>query len=206
MTTRLSRTSTSAGPRMIRAAAKNRDSVAVVVSPAQYEAVLSELREHRSVSRATRHRLATEAFAHVAAYDTQVAAWLRAGAVDEALPRRAHRRRAATARAPLRREPAPARSALRGPRTARRDGSRTPAAGRGAVLHQLARRRRRARAGRRVRRACRLRHQAHQPVRLRRRRDAGRRVPAGLRMRSAIRVRRHRRGQPSRSTSRPRPR
>ncbi len=74
------------GPTMIRAAAKNRDSVAVIVSPAQYEAVLGELREHRSVSRATRHRLATEAFAHVAAYDTQVAAWLRGGALGETLP------------------------------------------------------------------------------------------------------------------------
>ena len=74
------------GPTMIRAAAKNRDSVAVVVSPAQYGAVLSELREHGSVSRATRHRLAAEAFAHVAAYDTQVAAWLRIGVTDEALP------------------------------------------------------------------------------------------------------------------------
>ena len=56
------------------------------MSPSQYDAVLGELREHRSVSRATRHRLATEAFAHVAAYDTQVAAWLRGGAVDEGLP------------------------------------------------------------------------------------------------------------------------
>jgi phosphoribosylaminoimidazolecarboxamide formyltransferase/IMP cyclohydrolase len=74
------------GPTMIRAAAKNRDSVAVVVSPAQYGALLSELREHGSVSRATRHRLAAEAFAHVAAYDTQVAAWLRSGAADESLP------------------------------------------------------------------------------------------------------------------------
>jgi phosphoribosylaminoimidazolecarboxamide formyltransferase / IMP cyclohydrolase len=74
------------GPSMIRAAAKNRDSVAVVVSPAQYGAVLSELREHKSVSRATRYRLATEAFAHVAAYDTQVAAWLRSSAAGEGLP------------------------------------------------------------------------------------------------------------------------
>jgi phosphoribosylaminoimidazolecarboxamide formyltransferase / IMP cyclohydrolase len=74
------------GPTMIRAAAKNRDSVAVLVSPAQYGSVLSELHEHKSVSRATCHRLAAEAFAHVAAYDTQVAAWLRSGAADEALP------------------------------------------------------------------------------------------------------------------------
>ena len=75
------------GPTLIRAAAKNRDSVAVVVSPSQYEPILGELREHRSLSMATRHRLAAEAFTHVAAYDTQVAAWMRAGAGDEALPR-----------------------------------------------------------------------------------------------------------------------
>jgi phosphoribosylaminoimidazolecarboxamide formyltransferase / IMP cyclohydrolase len=74
------------GPTMIRAAAKNRDSVTVVVSPAQYGAVLSELREHGSVARETRHRLAAEAFAHVAAYDTQVAAWLRSGGAGESLP------------------------------------------------------------------------------------------------------------------------
>ena len=75
------------GPTLIRAAAKNRDSVAVVVSPSQYEPILGELREHRSLSRATLHRLASEAFTHVAAYDTQVAAWMRAGSGDEALPR-----------------------------------------------------------------------------------------------------------------------
>ena len=74
------------GPTMIRAAAKNRDSVTVVVSPAQYVAVLGELREHGSVAKATRHRLAAEAFAHVAAYDTQVAAWLRSAIAGEALP------------------------------------------------------------------------------------------------------------------------
>ena len=65
------------GPTLIRAAAKNRDSVAVLVSPQQYQTVLDELREHGSVSVATRHRLAAEAFSHVAAYDTQVASWLR---------------------------------------------------------------------------------------------------------------------------------
>ena len=75
------------GPTLIRAAAKNRDSVAVVVSPSQYEPILGELREHRSVSMATRHRLAAEAFTHVATYDTQVAAWMRAGSSNEALPR-----------------------------------------------------------------------------------------------------------------------
>jgi len=74
------------GPSLIRAAAKNRDSVAVVVSPLQYESLLAELREHRSISIATRHRLAVDAFAHVAAYDTQVAAWLRTGAPSDEMP------------------------------------------------------------------------------------------------------------------------
>ena len=64
------------GPTMIRAAAKNSDSVAVVVSPSQYPAVLGEIRETGDVSLATRRRLAADAFAHVAAYDTQVADWL----------------------------------------------------------------------------------------------------------------------------------
>ncbi len=74
------------GPTLIRAAAKNRDSVAVVTSHHQYVAVLAELREHRSISMATRHRLAVEAFAHVASYDTQVAAWLRSGSGDGSMP------------------------------------------------------------------------------------------------------------------------
>ena len=66
------------GPTMIRAAAKNSDAVAVVVSPSQYAAVLGEIREHGEVTAATRRRLAAEAFAHVAAYDTAVADWLAA--------------------------------------------------------------------------------------------------------------------------------
>jgi phosphoribosylaminoimidazolecarboxamide formyltransferase/IMP cyclohydrolase len=74
------------GPTLIRAAAKNRDSVAVVVSPRQYEPLLAELREHGRISVATRHRLAVDAFAHVAAYDTQVAAWLRSGASSDEMP------------------------------------------------------------------------------------------------------------------------
>ncbi|MGA7989274.1 MAG: bifunctional phosphoribosylaminoimidazolecarboxamide formyltransferase/IMP cyclohydrolase [Candidatus Dormiibacterota bacterium] len=74
------------GPTLIRAAAKNRDSVAVVTSHHQYESVLAELRTHRSISTATRYRLAVEAFAHVASYDTQVAAWLRSNVRDDAMP------------------------------------------------------------------------------------------------------------------------
>jgi phosphoribosylaminoimidazolecarboxamide formyltransferase / IMP cyclohydrolase len=64
------------GPTMIRAAAKNSESVAVVISPAQYDEVLAELRGHGVISQPTRDRLAARAFAHTAAYDTAVAAYL----------------------------------------------------------------------------------------------------------------------------------
>jgi phosphoribosylaminoimidazolecarboxamide formyltransferase/IMP cyclohydrolase len=74
------------GPTLIRGAAKNADSVAVVVSPAQYAEVLAELREHGEVRAATRRRLAAEAFAHVAAYDTAVAAYLAADRREESMP------------------------------------------------------------------------------------------------------------------------
>jgi phosphoribosylaminoimidazolecarboxamide formyltransferase/IMP cyclohydrolase len=65
------------GPTMVRAAAKNSDWVTVLISPEQYGPVLEELRAGGEVSDATRRRLAAEAFAHVAAYDTAVAAFLR---------------------------------------------------------------------------------------------------------------------------------
>ncbi len=74
------------GPTLIRGAAKNANSVAVVVSPEQYPGVLAELRETGAVSDATRRRLAAIAFAHVAAYDTAVAAYLAAGLGEEGMP------------------------------------------------------------------------------------------------------------------------
>ncbi len=63
------------GPTLVRAAAKNFESVAIVVTPARYEAVLDELRREGGLSRQTRLALAAEAFAHVAAYDAAIAAW-----------------------------------------------------------------------------------------------------------------------------------
>jgi phosphoribosylaminoimidazolecarboxamide formyltransferase / IMP cyclohydrolase len=64
------------GPTMIRAAAKNSDFVAPVVSPESYDAVLDELRESdRRLSPSTRESLAAEAFAYTARYDTAIARW-----------------------------------------------------------------------------------------------------------------------------------
>jgi phosphoribosylaminoimidazolecarboxamide formyltransferase/IMP cyclohydrolase len=61
---------------MIRAAAKNAQFVAPVVSPESYDAVLEELREQDlQLSSATREYLAAEAFAYTARYDTAIARW-----------------------------------------------------------------------------------------------------------------------------------
>ena len=64
------------GPAMIRAAAKNFAGVVVVVRPGRYEEVLSALRTG-DLSTDARRQLAAEAFAHTAAYDANVAGWLR---------------------------------------------------------------------------------------------------------------------------------
>ena len=75
------------GPAMIRAAAKNHDRVAVVVEPADYDAVLAELRAG-GTTRETRRRLALAAYARTAAYDAAVSSWM-AGAFGLDAPRRA---------------------------------------------------------------------------------------------------------------------
>ncbi|MEU0576953.1 bifunctional phosphoribosylaminoimidazolecarboxamide formyltransferase/IMP cyclohydrolase [Streptomyces griseoincarnatus] len=62
------------GPSMVRAAAKNHPSVAVVTSPARYGDVLTAVRDG-GFDLATRKRLAAEAFQHTAAYDVAVASW-----------------------------------------------------------------------------------------------------------------------------------
>ncbi|MGH9119650.1 MAG: bifunctional phosphoribosylaminoimidazolecarboxamide formyltransferase/IMP cyclohydrolase [Acidimicrobiales bacterium] len=67
------------GPAMVRAAAKNHAHVGVVVDPADYDAVLDELRASGRLAPATRARLARRAFAHTAAYDAQIVDWLDAG-------------------------------------------------------------------------------------------------------------------------------
>jgi phosphoribosylaminoimidazolecarboxamide formyltransferase/IMP cyclohydrolase len=63
------------GPSMLRAAAKNFAHVTVVSSPAQYESVLTELREHGDTTGDTRRRLAREAFETSAVYEATIANW-----------------------------------------------------------------------------------------------------------------------------------
>jgi phosphoribosylaminoimidazolecarboxamide formyltransferase/IMP cyclohydrolase len=62
------------GPSMVRSAAKNFEDVAIVTSVADYEALAGELGANGgSVTRATRWRLAKQAFAVTAAYDAGIA-------------------------------------------------------------------------------------------------------------------------------------
>jgi phosphoribosylaminoimidazolecarboxamide formyltransferase/IMP cyclohydrolase len=63
------------GPSMVRAAAKNHPSVAIVTSPDRYADVLVAIAEG-GFTLAQRQALAAEAFAHTAAYDVAVAEWM----------------------------------------------------------------------------------------------------------------------------------
>jgi phosphoribosylaminoimidazolecarboxamide formyltransferase/IMP cyclohydrolase len=64
------------GPAMIRAAAKNHESVVVIVRPERYTEILEELHAG-GPGQPARRRLAAEAYAHTAAYDTWISAYLR---------------------------------------------------------------------------------------------------------------------------------
>jgi len=64
------------GPAMLRAAAKNHASVAVVVDPDDYARVRDELERGGAVSAATRLDLAKKVFAHTARYDGAIANYL----------------------------------------------------------------------------------------------------------------------------------
>ena len=66
------------GPAMVRAAAKNHASVAVVTDPADYGAVI-EAAGKGGFEDGERLRLAAKAFAHTAAYDAAVAEWISEG-------------------------------------------------------------------------------------------------------------------------------
>ncbi|GAA4673539.1 bifunctional phosphoribosylaminoimidazolecarboxamide formyltransferase/IMP cyclohydrolase [Frondihabitans cladoniiphilus] len=65
------------GPALVRAAAKNHANVAIAVSPASYPQILKAI-TLGGTTLAQRQRLAGEAFAHTAAYDTAVAAYFAA--------------------------------------------------------------------------------------------------------------------------------
>lgn len=73
------------GPSMLRSAAKNFDSVTVVVDPADYTKVLLELRADGNTSAETRRHLAVKAYAHTAAYDAAITSYLSGEPLPESL-------------------------------------------------------------------------------------------------------------------------
>ena len=191
-----SRTSTSAAPRMIRAAAKNHGDeehggVAVVTDPATTTVVLDEMRDHDGViGYEVRRKLATKAFQTTAHYDTVIANWF-SEMEERASP--------ATCCATTRRSwsSRTARTRTSAPPTTRRAGSRQPPAQPGhpaarqeAVVQQPLRPgTRRARLADEFKLPCVRDHQAQQPLRLRPGRLARARLPEGLRLRPGERLR-----------------
>ncbi|MGB5951598.1 MAG: bifunctional phosphoribosylaminoimidazolecarboxamide formyltransferase/IMP cyclohydrolase [Ornithinimicrobium sp.] len=82
------------GPAMVRAAAKNHRSVAVVVDPAAYGGLVEAVGQG-GLTLSARQHLAGTAFGHTATYDTAVAAWMAgefsapasdAGPADSSMP------------------------------------------------------------------------------------------------------------------------
>lgn len=73
------------GPSMLRSAAKNHAFVTVVADPADYDAVLAEMRTHDGATTLpTRQRLALSVFEKTSAYDGAIAGWLAGQLADAA--------------------------------------------------------------------------------------------------------------------------
>ena len=73
------------GPTMVRAAAKNWQHVAIVTDPADYAALIAEMKSaNGAISIETRFRLARKAFSHTAAYDDAISNYLTATDVNGA--------------------------------------------------------------------------------------------------------------------------
>ena len=60
------------GPTLLRAAAKNHESIIVVTSPAQYNGIIEELRQNGAVSPEKRRELAVEAYLRTCTYDMAI--------------------------------------------------------------------------------------------------------------------------------------
>ncbi len=76
------------GPALIRAAAKNHDFVTVLTDPADYAAVIEEMRAgNGATTLALRRRLAAKAYARTGSYDAAISRWF-AAALGESFPER----------------------------------------------------------------------------------------------------------------------
>ena len=179
------------GPSMVRAAAKNHASVAIVTDPGRYDAVLAALDAEGGIPAGLRAALAVEAFRHTAAYDARIAEVLpeRMAAEGVALPDEpghAGRRRPVPGppdgdpregRDPaLRREPAPAGGPLPAPGRGPADGpfatGAPPLQGKALSYNNVLDGSAAAGIGRAPARPGVRHRQAHQPLRRRGARDA----------------------------------
>ncbi|MEM6780249.1 MAG: bifunctional phosphoribosylaminoimidazolecarboxamide formyltransferase/IMP cyclohydrolase [Pseudomonadota bacterium] len=77
------------GPAMIRAAAKNHEFVTVITDPQDYDDVLQDLEEHDGATTyALRKKLAANAYALTATYDSNIASWFAQQTDANKFPRR----------------------------------------------------------------------------------------------------------------------
>ena len=186
---------------MVRAAAKNHPSVAIVTSPARYADVLAAVAAG-GFTLAQRQRLAAEAFAHTATYDVAVATWMGSVLTDTSERHRVpgwagatwdkaavlrygenpHQRAALYRPLDLGSGGLASAEQLHGKEMSYNNYVDTDAARRAAYDFD--------RAGGRD-------HQARQPVRDRGRRRRGRGAPQGARVRPDVGVRRRDRRQPA---------
>jgi len=74
------------GPSMLRSAAKNNESVTVIVDPNDYAPVLEELKKSGNTSPETRRRLAVKVFETTAQYDSMISLYLRSEIRHDAKP------------------------------------------------------------------------------------------------------------------------
>ncbi len=75
------------GPSMVRSAAKNFQSVTIVVDPDDYNSIIKELKEKNNISKQTKEKLAVKAFQHTARYDSIISNYLNDKITSEPLPR-----------------------------------------------------------------------------------------------------------------------
>ena len=68
------------GPAMVRSAAKNYKSVAIVTDPADYDKILGEIKSKGETGAETRMYLSAKAFVHTAAYDALIAEYMKEAA------------------------------------------------------------------------------------------------------------------------------
>jgi phosphoribosylaminoimidazolecarboxamide formyltransferase/IMP cyclohydrolase len=65
------------GPAMLRSAAKNNESVTVIIDPSDYGRVLDDIRKTGGVSRETNFMLAIKVFETTSSYDSMIAGYLK---------------------------------------------------------------------------------------------------------------------------------